>query len=141
MIDQVSLTDLIYFEKGQSPEKIIYCSPKLNNKNCRYELYELYYNKNLNKAMLCISWNYNEIPKNRYTFRPEFKYYDSELNNIIEWVGDASDLYNTTKNNEKNIKFHSQHKPININYKHIKNLYKALILMYEYDNKIYQMNM
>ena len=123
MTDSIVRKDLIYFE--------------IENKR----MYEIYYNKNLNKAMICLSWNYFSVtPEHRYTYRPEFRYYINEINDpnkIIEWVGTADDLYHMAKNN---IDIKLQIEPLNrpdVVYKHIKNLYKAIILMYEYDNKMW----
>lgn len=130
MNNLITRKDLIYFE-----------IKSIQNSNSNRQLYEIYYNKNLNTGMICISSNNicNKTPEHRYLTRREFRYYSEILYdlNIIEWVGTASDLYTMAKNNTDIKTQINQSIKFDISNKHIKNLYKVIILMYEYDNKMW----
>lgn len=65
---KLSMNDLVYKEKSYAPEKEVYAGypPK--------QLYELYYNKELERVLVCISWTDCSCatPKDRGTYLDDF---------------------------------------------------------------------
>ena len=121
-------SDLLYRTKNYEVDKNVF-SPTFINYDNKF-MYELYYNKQRNKVLVCIQTEYFSLS----SIEPRNKKYEEECSDYdnIEFLGSGEEFYNIAKNNY-DIKFHCRHlDEFDIDYQQISNIYKVFIEVYEH---------